>query len=709
MTIFYLDYENGNDATTNTPLGWWSVAYTGGSGTPPAADTVVTGATSGATAKLTVVVAPSSGSWAGGDAAGTMYFYGKSGIFQAEQVDFTGGHFNIAGDFVYCAWKTITDGATSGRIASGDVIRIAKSPDQVSIGHADWTDGSKAVILETPQNLTIDNCEAAWTLVDASDVSRVTIDRKEGGSCTSITETSTPGTNKLKAYYATGDLILSDYQKISFWFKNEVAISANQWVLCLCSNDDGTGIVDSFQIPAIPSTTRWVPLALARVGGGNLGSLIKSVALYSGSVAPAASKYVRLDNIIACTENGLNLRSLISKNSAAKGGSEGFYAIQSIVGATVLLDNEPGTRADGGRGYSGATEHVTTYKRETIKTAMATANAAVQQLQKDGTAGALIEYQGGYNPASNARDGETFFDGLNGYGQGIRVYNRNWNAVRYLGMYRYDYGLYIGTAKNNVIDVSNLNNCRTNGAYVDSSFNNNIKISNVNNNGNVAVYLSGSNDNKGAILSASNNIGRGLLFGSSTNNKFSPVRTAGNSNASLRNDLGQNYIGRAVLMEDTKADGATASFNSQLFVQSDDGINHLIYTDGGTIKGQQGTRHTQSGIAWKFEPDSTRLSGYPLRLSVAKIAVVANKLVTVKAWMKKDHATNIACCLMCRGYQIAGVDTDQVATKADDTDWEELTITFTPSAAGVVEIEACAWYVAGVTAAYIDDLTISQA
>lgn len=142
-SIFYLDYELGNDSTTDTPLGWWSVAFTGGTGTEPAADTTVTGGTSGSTAKTTVVVI-SSGTFAGNDAAGTMYFYGKSAAFQSEEVSWSTGHIDIGGDFTYCAWKTIsTTGAKASRIAPGDTIRVAKSPAPVSLGvNGKWTDNT---------------------------------------------------------------------------------------------------------------------------------------------------------------------------------------------------------------------------------------------------------------------------------------------------------------------------------------------------------------------------------------------------------------------------------------------------------------------------------------------------------------------------------------------------------------------------------------
>jgi len=65
--------------------------------------------------------------------------------------------------------------------------------------------------------------------------------------------------------------------------------------------------------------------------------------------------------------------------------------------------------------------------------------------------------------------------------------------------------------------------------------------------------------------------------------------------------------------------------------------------------------------------------------------------------------------LVCRGKQIAGVNSNVTAsmTAAADT-WEELQIQFTPTEAGVVEIEA--WAYGGTTySGWVDDMTITVA
>ena len=120
-------------------------------------------------------------------------------------------------------------------------------------------------------------------------------------------------------------------------------------------------------------------------------------------------------------------------------------------------------------------------------------------------------------------------------------------------------------------------------------------------------------------------------------------------------------------------------------------------------------RHTASGISWKMQPTNTaRNSTWPVTLSLAKVACAANSLVTVKAWMRRTN-TGLTMRLVCKGDQIAGVSSDVVSamTAAADT-WEELTITFTPTEVGVVEITAEAW--GGTTfSGWVDDMTISQA
>jgi hypothetical protein len=144
--------------------------------------------------------------------------------------------------------------------------------------------------------------------------------------------------------------------------------------------------------------------------------------------------------------------------------------------------------------------------------------------------------------------------------------------------------------------------------------------------------------------------------------------------------------------------------------QHDQTAFDYIWTDGGTMNTEATDRSGQTGNMWRLVlTNTTRTSDYPLDLPVGQFAVTANNLVTVSAWMKKSHATNCNGRLRVRAYQLAGLTSDVTATLADNTDWQELTLTFTPTEAGVFEVEALAEYVAGNANVYIDTISVSQA
>jgi len=657
-------------------------------------------------------------------------------------LDYENGNDDSNGVSWANAWKTITNGATAARIAPGDIIRIAKSPAPTSIGNATWTNLSKTVTLASAQTATIELCETAWTAANGATVTRqsVATDAKEGSYSMQITAPASPATSTLYAYYTIASTDFSAYQKLSFWLKNEVAVSAGNWSICLCSDTAGATVIDTFQIPAVASTGRWLPLTLTKVGGGNLWSAIQSIALYSDTVAPTASKYVRVDDFVACTTSGLNLQSLISKNSAEQGGTEGWYGIQSINGTTILLDNDTNALANAGRGYSGTTETVATYKRETIKTALASAaTTVVQQVQDSGTLGSNIEFQGGWNTSTTIQDGETFFDGLNGNGYGLYLNGKSHITFNYLNVYRYNYGVYYytnssnntittlsnannnanygvcyGNSNNNtIITLSNANN-NSYGVYYGYSSNNTIiTLSNANNNANYGVYYYGSNNTITTLSNANNNANYGVFYYiNSSNNTIKSLSTTGNSTGGIRNyGGGKNYIFNALIAETTEVGGYLGFDDSRIFSHNHDQTanNHAIFTDGGQIHSDTTTRHTASGIAWRFDVTSTnRSSAYPLSLSIARIACMANNEITVSAWFRRSNA-GLTMRLVCKGKQIAGVDSDitDSMTAGADT-WEQLQIQFTPTENGVVEITAEAW--GGTTySGYIDDMAISGA
>jgi hypothetical protein len=62
-------------------------------------------------------------------------------------LDQDGGNDANNGTTFALRWKTITNGATAGRLAVGDTIRIMASPDPTSLGNATWTGGGRPAAL----------------------------------------------------------------------------------------------------------------------------------------------------------------------------------------------------------------------------------------------------------------------------------------------------------------------------------------------------------------------------------------------------------------------------------------------------------------------------------------------------------------------------------------------------------------------------------
>jgi hypothetical protein len=109
-----------------------------------------------------------------------------------------------------------------------------------------------------------------------------------------------------------------------------------------------------------------------------------------------------------------------------------------------------------------------------------------------------------------------------------------------------------------------------------------------------------------------------------------------------------------------------------------------------------------------MRPTTTTADVSPVRLKLGTVVCAANSLVTVTARMRRDN-TGLTMRLICPGGQISGVATDVFSgmTASADT-WQTVTITFTPTKAGAVDIYAHAF--GGTTfSGYVSNLTAAQA
>lgn len=257
-----------------------------------------------------------------------------------------------------------------------------------------------------------------------------------------------------------------------------------------------------------------------------------------------------------------------------------------------------------------------------------------------------------------------------------------------------NYGMFLGASNSRIQSITEIKNCIAGAIQFDIAGSyDNIRIENVGTLSNNPVAF--------ANMGGGNNVY--IANGSTSGHTTNVISVAGAAPAYFRNvDFGESFsiwYGQS---------GGTGRSNIQTFLQDNNGVDY-IYTEGGYIRTDTTTVYTGSTKSWAFYPTSTirATSSFPLRLRLAQAAVDSGSLVTVTAWVRRSN-TAISIRLNVPGGMVPGVNTvfDDITASANT--WEQLSVTFTPSAAGVVEIEAMAW--GGTThTAWIDQISITQA
>lgn len=536
----------------------------------------------------------------------------------------------------------------------------------------------------------------------------------------------------LAAYFPTGALDLSGYKQISFWIRQNTGVLSTDASLRLCSDAAGLTAVHIIAIPSTGALGRWMPVTV-NVGVA-MSASINSIGFVINTDSGAQTFFI--SNIIACKDpavaDSLSLTSLIGKNTTG----ETFYGIQSINGTRVILDasNNVYTFNPQQRGYSGVTESVTTYKRETIKTPP-TSNASVnvQTVQDTGSVAAgSITFSGGWNRtdmSTQTEDG-TWFDGQSGYGAGLLISGKTLIALDKLHFCRYDIGILSQLTKVLSLGNHHLNNCGgealnittsegmiaagtifacnnyTSGiSHIDSD---NCSLDKVvcNNNGYNGVSFTPTGTVAQSVI-AKNNYNANIIAGVGSNT-INGGLTSGNT-IGVKMTSGRLYL-RNFTIGESPEEPSLLSFGDGRVVSTDhDGVvdQFTIFCDGGLISSQTTIRHTAAGRAWSLQPQSTNRSlNYPLDHVVARIAVSAGTVVTVKCWLRRTNA-GVAGRLTCKGGQLSGIAADVVASMSAAQDvWQQVQIVLSPTQAGIVQITAEAY--GGTTyTVYADDLSVS--
>jgi hypothetical protein len=576
----------------------------------------------------------------------------------------------------------------------------------------------KCVLQDTASTLSISNCDKIWTTYDAAKCAvLLTVPSGwEGYGAATFQVQAAAGVEAL-TYVATDNTDFSNYSQISFSIITNVAWNANDFQLRLCSDLTGTVPVNTFNLPAVYTSSIYGVTPVTIDYGSALDSNIQSISFYQA--VDKGALQITIDNIIACkspaSADSLSLMSFISKDSTAFGGTEGWYYIRSITGRIINLCLAP-VRAITDtlmRGYTGDTTNCPTYKREGFIIPGTSAGSNHFTIPESGTLNNHTTYSGGWNPATDQQDGDTFYDGQNSFGQAFKNAQNYVNIERF-SCRRYSYGyscsgnyctyninsvdagssgggiggnscvitiwtcvqgeLMSGAGYNSVLNCKRISMARQYGLYDANQENNIYNIDRIW--GNVlGIYLTtnGGPNTYQNIWFRRN----GTVISPSTSTSLSFINCRYDENPAAPFTIGN------------------AGWGTYMFSQDHNRVSgeHRIYSDGGTSFFDSTSGN--GGPGWTCTPGTTRGPEYPFSQKMLRVACDASKILHVRAQVYKSHATNVRTDLYIRGNQITGVPTDLSWQKTDTTAWETLDASCTPTVNGYVDVNWRSWFITG--------------
>jgi len=631
-----------------------------------------------------------------------------------------------------------TIAVASAGLTGGDEVRVAQTP-MCSLGAATWTDDSGDVVLDTAVTELVCDCEATWT--DSANVTSALDSATEKmGDYALLVTIDAAFTTGLAAYYTITETDLSGYEQLTFWFKPNVDTTAGDFKLALCSDTAGAAPVNAFDIPN-GVANQWRACTVDK--GVALGASIKSIALYV--INDIGASQLRFDNINACKARDaagcLTLTSVISKNS----GTEAWWPIRGINGTTISLGRSTTVQnysSEDNYEYIGTTENVTTYAMQAIVHANPTSTYEVCDTF-EGSGSSLqswLTISGGWNLGTETKVGLTTL--TTGMAVGILLSVGTSTGAIDISDFAFLFGaraLHAGANGDYGMRLSDLYLCAPdltaihsiNSVYFKGE---NIHMTNAGGESVWGVGIFDSTPNQrtnpntcfltnfyaynyetlGPLFTSGGTfrniytyncnyamatLGETLIYNLQTDGTASTadiVSYGGNCRVQNMGSFSTTPATFAAIY----ADGGPSSIS---FTSGDD---HRIYTGIGNIIAGSSVRHTASGLSWEFSPTVDTDATMSLRRVIARPLCKANTAVTVTAWFRRTN-TGVTAKLVVPEGQLSGLTTEQSDSMAAAADtWEQLSVTFTPTQTGVVEIEAQVY--GGTTySVYVDDVEFS--
>lgn len=631
-------------------------------------------------------------------------------------------------------------------LSAGDEIRYKATRAPRSLGSMTWTDNTRALTLNSAMTLEIDPCTAAWTASTNVTCSANT-SRKYGATASRFVVASGFTTGKVAYRALPGTLDASGYTALSFWLNVVTAGSfgGRNLTLNLCSDATGdvpvVSVLIDFGQTANPGSNSWCPVFLDT--GAPLPSNINSISL-SFATDPGSTTF-QLNNLFACQAldhaDHLSLRSLIGKNTS---GEPEWYPIGSINGTDVQLMANPSVAATPGPVYRGVTESVTTY--QLIPTYPNWSSTERTTPAQSGSEASPIRHTYGWNATDMAtQDGITAWTGMTYMGSLFST-AVDWHSFEgpliIVDPLTAPWTLGSGAQFINfeIEQLSGVPSWNPAGSSSDTFWLKcdrivwcadttlgpgaqpfRVRIRRVtgctqSSTTSAAVFVSTGSTTFNRFSSdvhieqIDNCMGNGVAAASSNHGYIRGCTLFNNANADVRSSSGaitlDNCDFSTVSVNPPTADGVVVQASNI----GGDSTDHKFWRKGYRGFTQTAVRQEGSGVAWEIQPVNTSFVNRmrPATLTLARVACEANEEVTVTCYCRRSN-TGLTVGLRLKGGQIPGVleDVTDVMTDGADT-WQQLTLTFTPTARGVVEIDG---YCHGGTtySAFFDSLTVSQA
>ena len=604
--------------------------------------------------------------------------------------------------------------------------------EEVSTGvSATFTQWSTTVTTASPLGLTLNpsNTASDWTAATNVTISTST-HRKTASTCSSIATNASFTSGKIVHRSFSSTQNLSSYAYLSFWIRlvSGSNIPANTLRISLCSDSTGNTPVKSYDVPmAIGSN--WVAVVFEDTTG--FGSSINSIAIYANS--SFSSRTISIQNVFV--SNDIHLRSAIGPQGKT------HFAIANVDGTTITLLASSNIGTSLKYPYPSSTE--TLYYINPIfvqrnassdtfvlenNTTFSAIPTTISPIAPEASTGPL-RYIGGIDTTTDTVEGVTYFYASqhNGSSQGLGGISQTCVVENFI------------FAGFNVVVSSNAQA----DAYVE--YNNIVILPNAFGTTLTTLVMGHS----GAFTSIKDLVHfdinaflptLGSAYASYMRIERAKVYVRGDSVAEGKyrfknctfyiNDGASNYP-KTNLNPDLTLDTIEYVFENYT---SPPGTSHngfpmafnVTNAPSGTgevfarFHGKQliwQTTDKPSGAtgAYQFSFESSFLTRMTdkknsLRPAVAQIATDTSTR-TVSAWVKKTHATAIVCGIEIDTFDSTATVSAASVEAANNTSWQQITLTFTPSTPGLVVVRFYAYQrdysVSGTNSALLGPVTIS--